>query len=92
MSDPLRDDLPPDELKSPYPLSPMQQGMLFHRLFSWSSGVDVEQIVCTLEEPLGLRSCGSPGRDSRSAGGTPLFETLLVFERDQLNTVRGDRQ
>ncbi|WP_158277559.1 non-ribosomal peptide synthetase [Opitutus sp. ER46] len=29
-----------------YPLSPMQQGMLFHRLESGIGGVDVEQVVC----------------------------------------------
>ena len=33
-----------------YPLSPMQQGMLFHSLSAHGSGVDVEQIVCTLRE------------------------------------------
>ena len=30
----------------------MQQGMLFHGLHSDASGVDVEQVVCTLAEPL----------------------------------------
>ncbi|MBW8863799.1 MAG: non-ribosomal peptide synthetase, partial [Verrucomicrobia bacterium] len=33
-----------------YPLSPMQQGMLFHNLSASGSGVDVEQIFCTLHE------------------------------------------
>lgn len=35
-----------------YPLSPLQQGMLFHQLTSATSGVDVEQIVCRLEHAL----------------------------------------
>ena len=32
------------------PLSPMQQGMLFHNLSARGPGVDVEQIYCTLRE------------------------------------------
>jgi amino acid adenylation domain-containing protein len=35
-----------------YPLSPMQQGMLFHTLYATQSGVDIEQMICTLHEPL----------------------------------------
>lgn len=31
-----------------YPLSPMQQGMLFHRVNGGGSGVDVEQVICEL--------------------------------------------
>ena len=37
-----------------YGLSPMQQGMLFHSLDQHESGVDVEQIVCSLEEELNV--------------------------------------
>ncbi|MBE9028223.1 amino acid adenylation domain-containing protein [filamentous cyanobacterium LEGE 11480] len=33
-----------------YPLSPMQQGMLFHSLYQPQSGTDIEQIICTLNE------------------------------------------
>jgi natural product biosynthesis luciferase-like monooxygenase protein len=37
---------------SAYPLTPTQQGMLFHHLSDPNSGVDIEQIVCTLNESL----------------------------------------
>ncbi len=39
-------------IEDSYPLSPLQQGMLFHSLYAPASGVDIEQIVCTLPEPL----------------------------------------
>ena len=39
-------------MKTSYLLSPMQQGMLFHGLHGHESGVDVEQMVCTLHERL----------------------------------------
>lgn len=35
-----------------YPLSPMQQGMLFHSLYAPQSGVNVQQIIGTLQQPL----------------------------------------
>jgi hypothetical protein len=35
-----------------YPLTHMQEGMLFHALFDGQSGVDVQQLVCTLDERL----------------------------------------
>ena len=35
-----------------YPSSPLQQGMLFHTLSAPGSGVDMEQVICTLREPL----------------------------------------
>src|SRR5258708_1072692 len=38
-----------------YPLSPMQQGMLFHSLSSArGTGVDVEQLFCALHEELNV--------------------------------------
>jgi natural product biosynthesis luciferase-like monooxygenase protein len=39
-------------LADAYPLTPMQQGLLFHHLTRPERDVDVEQIVCELHEPL----------------------------------------
>ena len=39
-------------IETAYGLSPTQEGMLFHGLDAGSSGVDLEQVVGTLEEPL----------------------------------------
>jgi amino acid adenylation domain-containing protein/non-ribosomal peptide synthase protein (TIGR01720 family) len=39
-------------IENTYELSPMQQGMLFHAIGEPGSGVDIEQIVCQLDEPL----------------------------------------
>ncbi len=38
------------QIKDSYRLSPMQEGMLFHHLRAPDSGVDVEQLVCSLDE------------------------------------------
>lgn len=39
-----------NKIEDSYPLSPMQEGMLFHSLYSPRSGVDIEQIICTIRE------------------------------------------
>jgi amino acid adenylation domain-containing protein/non-ribosomal peptide synthase protein (TIGR01720 family) len=42
------------DIESAYPLSPMQQGMLFHTLNAPDSGVYIQQISCAIEGPLDL--------------------------------------
>jgi hypothetical protein len=39
-----------------YPLSPMQQGMLFHSLYAPDTGVYVEQLSCTLQGDLDVEA------------------------------------
>jgi natural product biosynthesis luciferase-like monooxygenase protein len=41
-------------IEDSFPLSPLQQGMLFHYLYSKDSGVDIEQIVDHLHERLDI--------------------------------------
>ncbi|MCL5995558.1 MAG: condensation domain-containing protein, partial [Chloroflexi bacterium] len=43
-------------IESVYPLSPMQQGMLFHSLYNPDSGVYVEQMTCVFEGELDVPS------------------------------------
>jgi amino acid adenylation domain-containing protein len=43
---------PVETVEESYPLTPMQSGMLLHGMQASHSGVDVEQIVCTLSEEL----------------------------------------
>ncbi|AUX48175.1 peptide synthetase [Sorangium cellulosum] len=43
---------PGRDVEDVYPLSPLQQGLLFHSLWEPGSGVYVEQVTCTLEGAL----------------------------------------
>jgi len=43
---------PANNIEESYPLSPMQQGMLFHSLGAPHSGVDIEQVIVTLKEEM----------------------------------------
>jgi surfactin family lipopeptide synthetase C len=45
-----------DAIENSYPLSPMQQGMVFHSLYAGDSGVEIEQMVYTLHEDLQAES------------------------------------
>ena len=45
---------PVGHVNKSYPPSPMQQGMLFHSLSAPRSGVDIEQVLCTLPEQLNV--------------------------------------
>ncbi len=52
-----------DEVVDIYELSPMQQGMLFHAVSARGRGVDIEQIIVTLREPLDPARFGQAWRD-----------------------------
>lgn len=41
-----------EAIETSYPLSPMQQGMVFHSLYAGHSGVEIEQMIYTLREDL----------------------------------------
>lgn len=43
-------------IENSYPLTPLQLGMLFHYLSDKSSGTDIDQMVCKLNEPVDLLS------------------------------------
>jgi len=45
-----------EKIEAIYPLSPMQQGMLFHSLYAPKTGVYVEQLFCTLRGDLDVHA------------------------------------
>ena len=61
-----------------YPLSPMQQGMLFHSLFAPESGVYVEQMSCTLRGDLDLSAFERAWQ--RVVDRHPILRTAFVGE------------
>ena len=70
------------EKQRAYPLSTMQEGMLFHHLASPNSGVDIEQIVCELHEDLDPAIFRDAWR--RIAGRFPTLRTSFHWDdRDQ---------
>ncbi|HEX2092799.1 MAG TPA: amino acid adenylation domain-containing protein [Longimicrobiaceae bacterium] len=44
--------LPDPRVQGSYPLTPLQHGMLFQALLAPASGVNIQQIVCRLREPV----------------------------------------
>lgn len=50
----VRLDTLADTVDDTYPLSPMQQGMIFHSLYANHSGVEIEQLIYTLHEDLSV--------------------------------------
>lgn len=50
----MNEPLPTGHVEESYPLSPLQQGMLFHSLYGKEPGVDVEQILTELHEDLNV--------------------------------------
>ncbi|MBN3899198.1 MAG: amino acid adenylation domain-containing protein [Nostoc sp. NOS(2021)] len=68
-------------IESIYPLSPMQQGMLFHTLYEPESGVYLEQFCLTLSGNLDItvlqQSC------VRVVKRHPVLRTLVVWEKQE---------
>jgi len=71
-----------------YPLSPLQQGMMFHSLLAPNSGVYVEQIVCALEGDLDVAAFRQAWTDVLAH--QPVFRTLIaeVDQERQVQVVR----
>ena len=68
-------------IESIYPLSPMQQGMLFHTLYEPESGVYIEQFCLTLSGNLDItvlqQAC------VRVVKRHPVLRTLVVWEKQE---------
>lgn len=70
------------------PLAPIQEGLLFHSLYSPGSGEYVSQVTCTIEQPLDVRAFERAWQtivDRHS-----IFRTVFVWEnlREPLQVVR----
>jgi amino acid adenylation domain-containing protein len=61
-----------------YPLSPMQQGMLFHTLYAPQSGVYFEQLSCTLQGDLDIPAFHRAWQ--RVVDRHPILRTCFVWE------------
>ena len=65
-------------IESIYPLSPMQQGMLFHTLYAPDSGVYFEHLSCTLYANLNATAFKQAWQ--RVVERHPVLRTLFVWE------------
>ncbi|MBW4457214.1 MAG: amino acid adenylation domain-containing protein [Nostoc indistinguendum CM1-VF10] len=65
-------------IESIYPLSPMQQGMLFHTLYAPDSGVYFEQLSCTLYGNLNVPAFERAWQ--RVVERHPVLRTLFIWE------------
>ncbi|MBD2362407.1 amino acid adenylation domain-containing protein [Anabaena minutissima FACHB-250] len=61
-----------------YPLSPMQQGMLFHTLYSPESGIYFEQFICTISGNLNVAVFKQAWQ--QVVERHPVLKTLFVWE------------
>ena len=66
-------------IQDEYSLTPLQQGMLFNNLRGEEMGVDVEQIVCSLEERLDIETFKASWK--RCVDCHPILRTSLQWER-----------
>ncbi len=51
---PLAKAVIPHDVEDSYPLSPIQQGMVFHSIYDRHSGVEIEQMIYTLHEKINV--------------------------------------
>src|SRR5919206_2617685 len=65
-------------IQDTYPLSPLQQGMLFHHLEARSRGVDVEQLEIRLNEPIDTKDFADSW--ARVAKQHPILRTRFRWE------------
>src|SRR5262249_13077202 len=61
-----------------YPLSPLQQGMLFHHLEARTRGVDIEQLEARLNEPIDKTRFADAW--ARVAKQNPILRTQFRWE------------
>jgi amino acid adenylation domain-containing protein/non-ribosomal peptide synthase protein (TIGR01720 family) len=69
------------QLEDLYPLSPMQQGMLFHSLFAPDSGVYVELLTCTFGGDLNVSAFEQAWQQAVDRHAT--FRTTFLWQQDQ---------
>ncbi len=64
-----------------YPLSPMQQGMLFHALYAPRSGIDIEQVIVDIEEDIDGSTLGEAWMSALTRH--PILRTRFLWENLQ---------
>ena len=67
-----------DNIEDIYPLSPMQQGMLFHTLYAPRSGLYIEQLSCALQGDLDVLALQQAWQ--RVLDRHPVLRTLFVWQ------------
>ncbi|SFK58268.1 non-ribosomal peptide synthetase [Methylocapsa palsarum] len=65
-------------IEDAYPLTPLQQGLLFHALYEPGSGVYVEQMICTFRGELDVAAFRAAWR--RAAARHPVLRTSFLWD------------
>jgi amino acid adenylation domain-containing protein len=71
----------PTNVADIYPLSPAQQGMLFHTLYAPEAGMYRDQLVCRLEASPGVDLEAFQGAWREVVARHPILRTAFVWER-----------
>ncbi|MEY3826301.1 MAG: hypothetical protein RLZZ148_1115, partial [Cyanobacteriota bacterium] len=66
-------------IESIYPLSPMQQGMLFHTIFEPTAGMYFQQLICTLEPHLNVLALEQAWQ--QVVERHPALRTIFLWEK-----------